>query len=559
MGGQMLRRRAVDLIPEIVASVTGAGFFAWIAGLRVLSPTSVDWVLKLDWQHHFLGWHFFRNEPWSWPPGVIRSYYTPIGTAVGYTDSIPLVAIALKPFDAWLPTPMQYLGGWLLICFAAQGALGAAITGLWTDRRLHQIVGGLLFVSVPTLLGRVAHPALASHWLLLWALFLYFRDCRSLVGPAPFAALGLLCGLIHPYLAVMALAIVGATAVRRFADASPLAPRLRLAISPPLAFFGALIVGWWASGLFTLSTSADLASSGLAAFSMNLWGPFAPVGWSRFLPPLPFADPLQEFEGFQYLGLGLLVLVGYGGVLAAVRQPRWRPLAPLAVVVIAMAIYSLSPRVTLGATVITDYSTPVLDRIAVFRSTGRFFWPATYTLLSLAIAAVVTRTGSKAAAVALVAALSAQLADVSPRYSELRNTARSDAFHDWPRTLPSDLWPNILPHYKHVVFYPPAHCGPAPLPFLHAALLAGTYGLSLNTGYFARVDNEATGRYCEEMGKAFSRGDVADDTIYLLHRDLPERFRQNARSKVVCSEVDGVPVCVTEASHARWTHLARFR
>jgi hypothetical protein len=548
------------VLPPLVAALFGATVFAWIAGWRVISPTSVDWVLKLDWQHHFMGWHFFRNEPWSWPPGLMISYYAPVGTAIGFTDSVPLAALLLKPFASWLPTPLQYLGAWLLLCFAAQGAIGALITGLWTTNSVLRVLGGALFVVVPTLLGRVGHPALASHWLLLWALLLYFRDWRRAGGIGHFAALGLVTGLIHPYLAAMVFAIVAAIAGRRLFAPAPWGTRLWTAAKPVLSLTLGLLAGWWASGLLSLSGADDLASTGLDLYSMNLLGPVASIGWSRFLPSLPVASPVQEFEGFQYLGLGLLSLILLTTMMAIARRKLpWRHITPLVIVTATMAIYSLSPRVTLGTETLVDYSTPALDRLAIFRATGRFFWPAAYAIVSLTIGLVVTRVRGSVATLILAAGLVLQVADVSPRWLTLRDTAHSEEFHTWPRTMPSPVWERMLPHYRHIIFYPPEQCGPAPVPFLHAAVLAGIHKLSLNTGHLARRDQAATARYCAQVSSDFNAGLVRDDAVYLLNRGLIERFRANAKQPVVCAGLDGIPTCVTESSYQRWSSLADFR
>ena len=548
------------VVPPLVAALLGASMFAWIAGWRVLSPTSVDWVLQLDWQHHFMGWHFFRNDPWSWPPGLIHSYYTPVGTAIGYTDSIPLVAIPLKLFASWLPTPLQYLGAWLLWCFAAQGAVGALLTGLWTRSPLLRVLGGALFIVVPTLLGRVGHPALASHWLLLWALFLYFRDWRTPGTMTHFAVLGLVAGLVHPYLAAMVFAIVAAIAVRRLFKGLAVVRRMWSAAQPLLALTAGLFAGWWCSGLLSLSGAGDLTSTGLDLYSMNLLGPIASAGWSRFLPRVAVATELQDFEGFQYLGLGLLTLMPLAVMVAvATRRLPWRSIAPLALVAIALAIYSLSPRITLGPDTVFDYSTPALDRLGIFRSTGRFFWPATYVLLSLSLWSVGTRFRKSLAALTLAAALAVQVADVGPYWVTLRDTAHSDAFHTWPRTLHSPVWADLLRHHRHVIFYPPEQCGPAPVPFLHAAVIAGTYGLSINTGHLARRNQAATADYCAQVDRDFDVGLVRDDTVYLLHHGLVELFRKNAKLPVVCAALDGIPTCVTTTSYDRWAALAEFR
>lgn len=112
--------------------------------------------MKLDWRIHFLGWHLFRGEPWHWPPGYLERYYhAPDGTSIGYTDSIPIVAFALKPFEEWLPMPFQYLGIWLLACFALQGVFGVLLVRLWSASYLVQLLGAQLFVMMPTLLNRV--------------------------------------------------------------------------------------------------------------------------------------------------------------------------------------------------------------------------------------------------------------------------------------------------------------------------------------------------------------------------------------------------------------------
>jgi hypothetical protein len=208
---------------------------------------------------------------------------------------------------------------------------------------------------------------------------------------------------------------------------------------------------------------------------------------------------------------------------------------------------------------VLDYSTPALDRLAIFRATGRFFWPATYALLSLSLWSIVTRFRASIASLILASAVALQVADVSPQWLTLRDTAHSEAFHSWPQTMPSPIWEGMLPNYRHIIFYPPEQCGPAPVPFLHAAVLAGTHKLSLNTGHLARRDQAASARYCARVSSDFNAGVVEDDTVYLLNRELTERFRANARDPVVCADLDGISTCVTAASYGPWSSLAEFR
>ncbi|MBA3269230.1 MAG: hypothetical protein H0T71_01875 [Acidobacteria bacterium] len=226
----------------LVGGFVGAAFFLAISGVRVVNPTQINWVMQLDWRIHFLGWHFFRREPWMWPPGRMSGYFhAPDGTAIGFTDSIPLAAFSLKPFASLLPDPFQYLGLWLLLCFVLQGGFGVLLARVWTTSRVLQLLAAFLFVLMPTLLIRVGHPSLCAHWLLLWALWLYLRSEPRRVQPiAQYAAVGLVAGLVHPYLAVMVLAILLALAVKE------------RTVNGLLVAATAVALGWWASGLFTV-------------------------------------------------------------------------------------------------------------------------------------------------------------------------------------------------------------------------------------------------------------------------------------------------------------------
>ncbi len=297
-----------------------------------------------DWRIHFLGWHIFRGEPWSWPPGLVSGFdHAPSGTSIGYTDSIPVVALPLKLIASWLPMPMQYLGPWLLACFALQGCFGALIARVWTRDTVSTLAAAALFVLMPTLLNRAPHPALCAQWTMLWAIWLYVRWRPEHPFPAASVlVLTAIVSLIHPYLAVMTTAILAALLLRRVTalGAGTLASTGVVAV-----MMGAiLLAGWWTSGLFTVS-GASMTRPGIAVFSMNLLGPVMPQGWSAFLPDIPIGAGGQSFEGFHYFGAGVLAvaIVAMTLRLTGGRLPVG-PVRPLVLVSAAMALYALSPR-----------------------------------------------------------------------------------------------------------------------------------------------------------------------------------------------------------------------
>ncbi len=167
---------------------------------------------------------------------------------------------------------------------------------------------------------------------------------------------------------------------------------------------------------------------------------------------------------------------------------------------------------------------PALSPLAAFRATGRFFWPAAYTLLAVSIAVVVVRLKPRIALAILLAAIAVQVADLYGHYSALRAGTHSDAFHTWTRPLQSPVWHTLMPHYKHLLLYGPWQCGPAPVDFPQPALLAGIYGLSINTGHAARDSRTARINYCAQLKGDFDAGVISDDTVYLVHKALLDEF-----------------------------------
>lgn len=541
---------------RLLGGLVGAAFFVWIAGLRALDPGEIGWLMRYDWPVHFFGWHFFRSEPWHWPPGLITSYYAPAGTAIGFTDSIPIVALLLKPFSGWLPATFQYIGPWLLLCFALQGVFGAWLAGRWTSRLSLQVTVAALFVLVPTLLVRIGHPSLCAHWLLLWTLVIATRDGDGArYRWVEWGGIGLLAGGLHPYLALMALAVLAAIAV------SPATVPARRRIATLGVAVVAMLGAWWASGLFGVSGAEAMATEGLGHYSMNLLAPISPTGWSVFLPDIPRATAGQDFEGFQYLGLGTLLLLAMAVVVTrlAPRRTSWTGYAPaLWIIALALAAFALSPRVTAGSHVVFDWSGPWTSRLAVFRATGRFFWPLGYLLLAWAAGVVITRLPPRLALTVLLGVLVTQAVDVHGAHEERRRAARDPGFYAWTHPMASPVWHEALPGYRHLVLYPPPQCGGTHVPWEPAAWLAGLHGLSINTGGVARPDPALLARYCHDLGDAVKAGRLDDDTVYVVPESEVAAIRA-AQPRARCGAVATIWVCVTEATADRWPGGAEWR
>jgi hypothetical protein len=528
-----------------VGGLAGVALFVYVAGLRTIDPREIGWLMRWDWQHHYLGWLFFRHEAWTLPPGRILSLLAPLGTSIGYTDSIPLAALGLKPFSLMLPVDFQYFGLWLTGCFLFQGIFGALLVGVLRPSLGEHLVGVLILVSSPVLLNRVGHPALASHWLLLAGLWLYFAK-GSFLG---WWLLVATASLVHPYVAAMVLGIAGAAHLERFVEGglAPARAALRLAI-----LVLTCLAGWWTAGLL-LEGAAPGSEGGVGFYSMNLLAPFGPMGTSAFLPDLPVATEGQ-YEGYNYLGVGV-ILLGIGAAVTLLRHPPSREIvrrtAPLAFVCGLFTLIAISPTVTFGRRTILALPDLSYGMLNVFRATGRFFWPANYLIVFGVIAALIGRYRDRTAVSILALGLAIQAADLSRVYANYRQVRGDPGWFALSMPLRDARWSELASRADHLTMVPPSLCGPPAGPEVPLALLAGRHGLTLNAGFASRLDLVAVARSCESQRRELASGLVRARTLYVVHDDLLGAFRAAAAGTVECAELDGQNACIKASMDVR--------
>ncbi len=551
----------------LVAALFGVVWFARLAGVRALDPTNFGWVLTgEDWSAHVLGWWFFRIEPWALPLGRLDGLMYPLGTSVAYSDSLPLVAVLLKPFSPLLPEGFHYIGLWLAFCFAAN-----AFSGAWMVRRigggfLAQVGAGALLATTPVFLPRLGHEALCAHFLLVVLVALHLeapRDWRhtrrSLVLAGVIVAVS---GGIHPYLAAMALPLAAALAVRS-ALIDRTAPMISALVAPAayavvlfatFALFGyvgggipqrAEGFGWWNADLTTLINSR---------------------GFSHLLPELRPGRP--HHEGFGFLGLGVLALLPLALVIALLRRSRasfgaelptgvrppsrvWRYL-PLALVSLGALVFALATEVKAGPHTLFRADAlfaPLEPLNAAFRSSGRFVWILHYTLTLAAVAAVVRGFAPRhlLAGLILIAAAGLQAADTKFQRRGLFERSAIDA------GLRSPLWGSLGAHYRHLALVPPQQAwvgspcegelpGHLRYPF---AYLAYSQRMTFNSASPARKDIPALHADCARVLDETGKGLLDPQTVYVAGAGSPSSQRIRRSGGGQCGRLDGFDVCVS--------------
>lgn len=465
----------------ILCTVLGGCVFVSIFGHQILDPTFINWTLKGDAGIHFLGWHFFRSEPWTFPLGTIKSYMYPQGTSLVFTDSIPLVAIPLKLFSSILPKPFQYHGLWLLLNYMLHGYVGAKLLRQITHHPIQIIIGVSFFLLSPIMANKtVFHEALTTHWLLLAALYLYLcPDDQN----KQYNWLGLLVisSLIHFYLFFMVGVLWTAYLVRIKLEGATTATLLRI-ITTTSAM---VILTMWVAGYFIINLdSAATADFGVG--SMNLLAPLFPTSRHPFTFPatLPLASRWQV-AGENYLGMGTLLLITLAIYERTAHQASFnlKKYLPLLGAAIFLFLLAITNKVTLADLVLFEIKLPTfLERImSVIRASGRMFWPLAYLLIVTSIAVVTTYNTPKRATTIMTIMLMLQIIDCWPWYSNFNLATR----HIVSSPLQSPEWPKIIKDIDHIALIPPTIEGDDYIPF---ALLAATYGKTINVGAVARTN-----------------------------------------------------------------------
>lgn len=142
----------------LLAALMGSALALWIYG-AALDPRNVDWLLAGDDSlQHFSGWDMFRRDEWRWPLGSLSTLGANIGASIVFSDSIPLIAIPLKLFHAWLPDPFQYIGPVMWLNLALNGAMTAGLARWLGVLRGMALAAVLLVLSLPMVTMRgLAH------------------------------------------------------------------------------------------------------------------------------------------------------------------------------------------------------------------------------------------------------------------------------------------------------------------------------------------------------------------------------------------------------------------
>lgn len=450
---------------NIVAALLGGIAFVLIYGIKILNPLYTDWLLTGgDPSQHYLGWEFFRRSSWYFPLGLTDQLAYPLKTSVIYTDSIPIFAVFFKLFRSILPQQFQYFGIWGLLCFVLQGYYAAKILGERSSSKAVILAGSVFFIVSPIMIFRMYyHTALAAHWLILLAICFYSKhekEYRDIFRPVmQWGILGILIGSIHLYFVPMCGAILLGYILCSIWKERKI--RIRF-FYPGISFSVGLFLTIYLLGGF--SSGADTGTNNLGLFSFNLNAFLNPMSYSTLLKNTslwnwPFYTQGQ-YEGFSYLGMGIILLCACGIVLMIRNIFRRRKPSVYQVMTVLMSIglivLAASPTITWNDKLLLQlpYSSTIYKYWGIFGSCGRMAWPVVYFLMIFGITSIgdMKWKRKEISCVVLILACLVQVVDLSGQLYKRHENYSEKVVYQSP--LAGSVWDDIISsgEYKHVVW-----------------------------------------------------------------------------------------------------------
>lgn len=525
---------------ELGALLIASLWFAYLGYLPTLIASDVAWMIKEDWSAYYWGFAFFRNAEWSFPLGNVPNYFFPHGTSVAFTDANPWFSVFFRLFSPLLPADFQFSGFWFLLCYLLQAWFGAKLTGLYTKDRACRALGGALFALTPILPARTVHIALCGLFFLTAALGLYLRGARD-TGEARRSVTVSLVLLAwaagtHGYLSVMLLSLCFALYARLVLVDRALSSAW--GIGSAVAGILCTLCVYYLFGYIGFQ-EADLGAEGFGQFSGDLTAFFNPQGWSRFLPTLKHSP--RQWEGFSYLGLGVLCLLLPSFALIAaspstLRRRLYR-VWPLLLVVLSMQLYAYSSRVAyLGKVVwnLEDLYAGLTPLTTVLRSSGRFSWPLHLLLVATCVICTVRLRRVWLSRTLLASALVLQAVDLDP--------AKLDFSAQPMQPLRASAWQTLGSDYQHLELFPLQLlwvCRYDRRTVDRLSQFAYLRRLTMNSGNFMRKVRHPK-RLCERR----LEHPLDPKTVYVARRDRLQEFLDHG---AVCGQLDGFHICVDGA------------
>ena len=534
------------LLPRLPLLLVPLALFLALFHPATLDIGNAGWLIRgSDNGENALGIHAWLHDP---APGLLKTYLlnAPDGVPLLFTDSNPMMAIILKPVAALLPDDAQFVGPWILLCLFLQVFFAWLLLRKFAPGPIALWCGVILLAALPTLANRYVHANLMAHWLILWALWRFLDPARARSN-AGWMVLIAIAALVHNYLLMM-VGLIWVTAMAQAFMRADRRERVTLVTGSAAILAMVAAIAW-----FLGAGEAHALAGNYGAFAMPIDAPVNPgtPAFSRLLPSVAQRYG-RGFEGFQYLGAGLLLLLPIAGVIAWKRQPDdaqsevFRRIAWLAPALVLLTLLAISNYPDIAGRALPRFPLPgfLAPMLDMVRASGRLFWPVAYTLVFAAIL-VAYRLPRSRADLLMAGLLAVQIVDLSGMAAVIRAQSAEAGKHRLYVFTPDPRWNRAVAGARDVTFVPPEATRHLAL-FQEVAWRAVGQGKPVRLIYAAR-DSVATTRRLDREQAAFEAGRVDPVRFYVLAPGVT--VPANARPRFAV--LDAVPVILPRGALTR--------
>ena len=551
-----VRSTKFDSNSAVISSLIGGLFGAFLIGMRNLAPWNYSWLYsKADGALTQLGFEFFRNAPWTqWPLTAVPQYVE--GSHMIIPTENAVANLLGKLVGVVFTGNFQFVGLWILMCFAFQGYFGVKLLSRFIDSQSAQICGSLFFVLSPALMFRVGvmnHYHLGAHWMILLALYLYFgRESRT----QNWSLLLFFAMLTSVYISAMLLVIFIA---HRTKDSFQ---KRKLRIFEVVIPLASAVFGFWVMGY--LSMRSSITGSNFFRLNAIAWlNPGYSDDGSFSLILNNFGNARlrhifsEEWEGFQYLGTVVIggVLLGIVNLKNRGTLRNWREHAPIAVAAGGLIVFAYSNQIAVLQQELNYWwPSQLLQLRQVFRGATRFGWPAYYLVTLFAIVQISRFCSAKKLKVGVFIAAALMLVEAAPGIAYVRSEI-SDS-KAYLSSIQDAKWSEVALDHSRVVVYPNFDLQIGELTgdskvwlnrWFDLAKFAVDNDMSTNFGYGPRPLTEYISEQDQRILNELESGVLQPRTIYVLaNESVWENFSQMNSGTADAYELDGYFILVTK-------------
>ncbi len=539
---------------------------------EIIDPRNFSWFLKPtitnDIQTHWISWEFFRHTEFFQFPFLINPQYgAGLNLSIFHTDSIPLMAFLLRMFDQFLPSDFQYFGIWTLLSFFLMIHFSTKLMNIFVQNKTLSLIFSIFFTISPLFITRVfTQQAVSSHWLIVAALYLYYKDSPRYL---PWGVLLVISLLINGYVAAMVFAIFFAFTVRQYM----VNKNYNLSHIYKLLFiFSIILLSAYIFGLFSIGKGIkeggfDIYGSSLLAFI----NPLSPVGFqsstnivsthsiimevitSSYINFGSWRQEMKEVEGFAFLGTAallsiLIILFNFKKPTKLFKTKNIH--APVLIIGLVLFAFALSNNIYLGNAKIITYSVPSIFEplVEVFRVCGRFNWVLYYLIIFFIFVRLSECLQPRLLHFILPLLILIQIFDSSRITSIYALELKSD-----PTYLKSNgglekiklrdpIWEEIASKYDKIRMYPIKN---KPRNYIELAYFASENNMSTNFGYFSRVNHTTEDIINSKLLEELENNKLSKKSIYIIRDSTLWESLQKSQNKAnFLGVLDGYRVLV---------------